>query len=133
MAQAKDFYATVGKRVRRARESCHWSQEQLATAIGIEQATLSRYENGTYQITLEVLRRISTRLRVPLLDLIDVSAEGPIAKPFIPPPKPERDIRKGDEAEILRVWRGMPPKQRRSAIALLKTMRRVERKPMGNG
>ena len=65
-----DFYGMLGGRIRKLREDRGWTQEELAQAIAIEPATLSRYENAKKTFPLDVLRRIAASLRVPLGQLI---------------------------------------------------------------
>lgn len=36
----------IGQRIKRARESRGWSQPELASAVGVSQATVSRWESG---------------------------------------------------------------------------------------
>ena len=56
--------------MRKLREDRGWTQEELAQAIAIEPATLSRYETAKKAFPLDVLRRIAASLRVPLGHLI---------------------------------------------------------------
>ena len=60
-----DFYGMLGGRIRKLREDRGWTQEELAQAIAIEPATLSRYENAKKTFPLDVVRRIAASLRVP--------------------------------------------------------------------
>ncbi len=115
-----DFYGTLGGRVRKLREDRGWTQEELAQAIAIEPATLSRYENAKKAFPLDVLRRIATSLRVPLGHLILDSAGGGTPK--------LADAANYDRhadprhIELLDVWRKIPAARRKLALRLLRTL-----------
>lgn len=58
---------TIGARIRRARESAGFRQEDLAEKTGIMQKTISNYENGVSYPNSLNLTKIS--------DVLDVSAD----------------------------------------------------------
>ncbi len=55
--------------LRQARQSRGLTQEQLARKIGIDQAAISRMENGKQRITLELLGRMAQALGMDPRDL----------------------------------------------------------------
>ena len=56
--------------IRDARKRAGLTQVQLSEATGIDQASISRMENGKQGITLEYLKRIAQALGVELGDLL---------------------------------------------------------------
>lgn len=121
---ARDFYEALGQRIRTTRERAEWTQRQLAEAIRIDTATLSRYETGRKAISLEVLRRISSVFRVSLRELIDVEGTVPVTKPAIPAPKVKAPVTTDqDELAMLQLWRELPPYERQLSVKLMLTMR----------
>jgi len=60
-----------GGSIRGARKGAGFTQDQLSEATGIDQASISRMENGKQGITLEYLKRIAGALGVPLGDLVN--------------------------------------------------------------
>jgi transcriptional regulator with XRE-family HTH domain len=110
----------LGGRIRKLREDRGWTQEELAQAIAIEPATLSRYENAKKTFPLDVLRRIAASLRVPLGHLILDGATGGAPK-LADAPTYDRH---GDprHAELLDVWRKIPAGRRKLALRILRTL-----------
>ena len=56
--------------IREARKRAGLTQVQLSEATGIDQASISRMENGKQGITLEYLKRIAQALGVEIGDLL---------------------------------------------------------------
>jgi ribosome-binding protein aMBF1 (putative translation factor) len=56
----------LGRAVRELRERRGWSQKQLATASGMTQSAVARFEAGGTVPTLAVLERLATALDVSL-------------------------------------------------------------------
>ncbi|WFE24843.1 helix-turn-helix transcriptional regulator [Solwaraspora sp. WMMD791] len=56
----------LGRSVRELRERRGWSQTQLATASGMTQSAVARFEAGGTVPTLVVLERLATALEVSL-------------------------------------------------------------------
>ena len=52
------------------RQALGWSQEQLATAAGINAETVSRYERGVSLPSIEALERLAKALSVELSELV---------------------------------------------------------------
>ena len=70
------------ERLAQLRKERGLSQKQLAEAIGVHYTQLRRYEAGTSQPTLEVLRTLAKTLNVSADTLIFDASERPIAEPF---------------------------------------------------
>jgi transcriptional regulator with XRE-family HTH domain len=114
-----DFYGMLGGRIRKLREDRGWTQEELAQAIAIEPATLSRYENAKKTFPLDVLRRIAGSLRVPLGQLIVDGGTGTPKLADAPTYDRHADPR---HIELLDVWRKIPSGRRKLALRLLRTL-----------
>lgn len=56
----------LGDRIRELRTERHWSQTDLATAIGSDPRQVSRYENGRITPGLDALARIAETLNTSL-------------------------------------------------------------------
>ncbi len=120
-----DFYRLLGGRIRKLREDRGWTQEELAQAIAIEPATLSRYETAKKAFPLDVLRRIAASLRLPLGQLIlDGGSGGGTPKLADAPTYDRHDARHADprHAEWLDVWRKIPAGRRKLALRILRTL-----------
>ena len=113
-----DFYDSLGIRVRKLREDRGWTQEELAQAVAIEPATLSRYETAKKAFPLDVLRRIAASLRVPLGHLI---ADGGGTPKLADAPTYDRHV-DPRHVELLDVWRKLPAGRRKLALRLLRTL-----------
>lgn len=57
-------------KIRDYRKAAHVTQEELAKALGINRATLSKYENGQITPPLEQINNIAVLLNVRLTDLL---------------------------------------------------------------
>jgi transcriptional regulator with XRE-family HTH domain len=109
-----DFYDLLSARVRRLREERDLTQEQLAQAISIEPATLSRYETAKQSFPLDVLRRIAASLRLPLTALLDDAPAGLPAPRLADAPVFER------YADVIELWRQIPAPRRKLALRILR-------------
>ncbi|MCI8958453.1 MAG: helix-turn-helix transcriptional regulator [Lachnospiraceae bacterium] len=67
----------LGERIRDLRSAKHLTQEQMAEGIGVSRQKYARIENGTNQITLDVLTRIAGLLDVTVGDITRVLDESP--------------------------------------------------------
>jgi transcriptional regulator with XRE-family HTH domain len=63
--------SALGERVRVARRSRGWSQQELASRAAIGRPSLSAIEGGKQNITLEVLWRLASALQLHWADLLD--------------------------------------------------------------
>jgi transcriptional regulator with XRE-family HTH domain len=120
MARA-DFYAVLGQRLCKLRETANWSQAQMAEAVRLDRADVSRIENGK-GVSLEVLRRYAAALRVPLHALLDLPREVPVANPFVKPAKKRAEPLQGEQAQLWRYWAGLGPKDRATVLGLAKML-----------
>lgn len=70
-AKKPSLKKTVGMNVRLERVRLGLTQEALAVQIGTDQAYVSQVERAMISITLDMLERIATALRVRAADLMD--------------------------------------------------------------
>ena len=61
----------VGQQVRRWRVRRHLSQEGLARAVGVHQASISNYEAGRRDLPVSTMIRIADVLQVDLNELLN--------------------------------------------------------------
>ena len=64
--EALEFMRTVGNRIFERREELNMKAKELAKRLDISYCQLSRYENGSVMMTMDMLRRIAKELDVPL-------------------------------------------------------------------
>ena len=62
----KDNLTILGERLRAARNKANLTQEQLAQVTGINQANISRLENGTANPSLRTLKRLAEGMGMEL-------------------------------------------------------------------
>ena len=55
-----------------ARKRAGLTQEQLATAIGVKRAVISKYETGAIEPSISQLQKIAAVLNIPLSSLLDL-------------------------------------------------------------
>jgi transcriptional regulator with XRE-family HTH domain len=67
-AREDQIYREIGSRVRAIRLASGISQEELATRLGVDRVTLSRYESGRRTLPLATLVLAAQELRRPLTD-----------------------------------------------------------------
>lgn len=68
----------LGERIKALRSGMHLTQEQVADKIGISRQKYARIENGTNNITLEILAQIAKVLGVQVADITRVLDETPV-------------------------------------------------------
>lgn len=68
-----ELRAEVGARLRLLREERHISQEEIAFAADVTQASISNYENGRNEIPLSVLLSVCDFLGVPLTEMLPMA------------------------------------------------------------
>ena len=71
--------ALLGNRVKELRNAKNFTQEQVASQIGISRQKYARIEGGVNSITLEVLSQIAKILEVSVGDITKVLDETPAA------------------------------------------------------
>lgn len=70
LPDVSDIDGQVGAAIRMERLRAGIKQEELATAIGMDRTTLSRYEAGSRSVPISALLQIAYVLRAPLSELI---------------------------------------------------------------
>jgi transcriptional regulator with XRE-family HTH domain len=108
--QRRTFHRALAERVRNFREGRGYTQEQLAQQVGVEPATMSRYETAKADFPLDVLVRVAAEFGISVSALVDI--EGPR-----PPPAETTD-------EVMAVWRRLTPPRQRLALRILGQLRR---------
>ena len=68
----------LGSRIKALRNAKKFTQEQIATQIGVSRQKYARIESGANTITLEVLSRIANILDVTVADITRVLDETPV-------------------------------------------------------
>ena len=63
-------YASIGLRIKNARNKAEMTQDSLAEALHISRRHLSLLENGDRGISLELLVEIANALNVPIAELL---------------------------------------------------------------
>lgn len=84
-----DHSKLLGIRIRNLRKKKQITQDELANKLGIKRATLSKYETGTIEPSLDMLIKLSDSLKVPLsvilpLEEFDFSGPGYVPDLFSP-------------------------------------------------
>jgi transcriptional regulator with XRE-family HTH domain len=103
--------ADIGARIRTAREKQGWTQDQLASAVGVSRSAVAQWETGRAGQVTTNLTRVASTLGVGVEYLMhgrDKFAPGRISS--------------GDELAILRLYRNCSPEDRQ---LLLRTARRL--------
>ncbi len=99
-----EIAARLGRRVRGLRAAKGLTQGQLADAVEVTQATLSRVERGQVGVSLEVLERLAIALGVSVARLLDFdgefSARDPVAALMEELPADATELRKRMEASL---------------------------------
>jgi len=103
----------IGARIRTSREDQGWTQDQLASAVGVSRSAVAQWETGRAGQVTTNLTRVASSLGVGVEFLMygrDKSAPG----------QPHT----GDELAMLRLYRECAPEDRQ---ILLRTARRLAR------
>jgi transcriptional regulator with XRE-family HTH domain len=101
----------IGTRIRTAREQQGWTQDQLATAVGVSRSAVAQWETGRAGQVTTNLTRVASTLGVGVEYLMhgrDKFAAGKVSS--------------GDELAMLRLFRECLPDDRQ---LLLRTARRL--------
>jgi transcriptional regulator with XRE-family HTH domain len=61
---------TTGQRIREARKSVNISQLELGERLGVSQAMIAQYENGTRNPKFETLQKIASALEIDVTELL---------------------------------------------------------------
>jgi len=111
----------LGQNLAYYRGQAKLTQEQLAEAIRIETATISRYETGASLPSLVTLDDLSTLLRVSIADLL--TEEGKTRA------EPTRVFPRTEEGEqFLVILESLTPNERSTVMDVLKTLASFLRK-----
>ena len=70
----------IGKKIKAYRESKKMTQKEIAEVLGVEPATVSKYESGMLEPNLESLKRLSDVFEVYVDDLLNEEEEFDISK-----------------------------------------------------
>ena len=65
------FMKNYGDRIRKARKAAKCTQEGLANALGLNRATISKYESGIITPTIDQFKTIAKTLNVDVYSLVD--------------------------------------------------------------
>lgn len=68
---------SLGGRIKELRKDRGWSQRELSARANVSQTRLSKYENGTHQVPLGALIRISHTLALPVDALLPDTGDMP--------------------------------------------------------
>lgn len=105
-------YKEIGRKIQKAREEAGLNQEELATRLGLSQATLSNYELGKRRLYLAQLEAISRELGKPLQYFLEENG----------PPGEQHPPSAGDPvlAEILSLVKNLTPREKKSVCEYIK-------------
>jgi transcriptional regulator with XRE-family HTH domain len=103
--------ADIGARIRAAREQQGWTQDQLATAVGVSRSAVAQWETGRAGQVTTNLTRVASALGVGVEFLMH-------GRDRFAPGK----VNSSDELAILRLYRECLPEDRQ---LLLRTARRL--------
>lgn len=95
--QTEAIYRQIGETIARLRRERRWTQERLATAIGIQPNYLARIETAAKNATLDTLVAAAEALGVPFAALL---GEGGAAQSTIVPPQLLAAARGLDEPDL---------------------------------
>lgn len=112
---SKIYFMTIGERIKELREQKKWSQDELATKLGITQDSISLWEKN---------RRIpNTQYIISLSELFGISCDYILGyeneegiKRFSFPQTPQLTI---DEQKLLKVYRAMSPGKKKALFDML--------------
>ena len=68
--------------IRKARKAARMSQDELASKIGINRATLSKYENGLIDPSFSQLEKIADALDVSIFEILPAEHRAPLEAGF---------------------------------------------------
>jgi transcriptional regulator with XRE-family HTH domain len=94
-ANSIDYDAQIGAKVRALRLSYTVKQTDLAARLGVQRAAVTRWEQGTRGLTVDMLLRIADTFGIPASQLLPdrhhetAAAPAPLAAPAVAPPSLE--------------------------------------------
>src|ERR1700704_2514 len=101
----------MGQRIREIRRERGWTQDQLASAVGVSRSAVAQWETGRAgQVTTNLTR---------IAEVLEVGGEYLM---YGDDNRPPAEARLGDELALLRLYRACPVEDRQ---LLLRTARRL--------
>ncbi|SJZ50182.1 Dam family site-specific DNA-(adenine-N6)-methyltransferase [Mycoplasmopsis verecunda] len=73
----------IGENIKKQRKILNMSQELFADIVNIDRAQISKIESGKINMTIDTLHRISKALGTKLSDLVSISEDFILPKPFV--------------------------------------------------
>ena len=67
----EEFLGIIGRRVRSRRASLHMTRRTLAASSGVSERYLAQLESGRGNMSIALLRKVASALRLPLAELVD--------------------------------------------------------------
>ena len=111
------IYQSIGKRLQKAREEAHLSQEELASLLGITQSALSNYELGKRGLYLGNLEQIASVLGKPISYFLEAETAEVRADAG------KEDGEDKTSAEIMRLLSDLPELERREILEYIRWRR----------
>lgn len=113
-------------RIREARESLAWSQEDLARRMHVSQPTISNWEAGRKSPRTQIMIRLAQVLGVSMEWLS--TGRGPMQAPPMLVSSPQAAIylpeREADENRLLLCYSRLKPQQRVALLSFLESLHR---------
>ncbi len=85
----KAFYQALGQRIADARKARGFTQQQIASELGIAQQTLAHYEGGRLRVAVALLPQLAKALTISFEELIGDELLGIEARPVRRGPTPK--------------------------------------------
>lgn len=76
----KEFFAALGLRIAQLRKDRGWTQQELATKLGVAQQTLAHYEVARIRLPASTLPQMATLFAVTVDDLVGHAQQRHAAK-----------------------------------------------------
>ncbi len=70
MAAKDPMLRQLGEYLRKVRQKCGWSQEELAYECGLHRTYIGAVERGEYNVTILTLRRLTKTLGITLREAL---------------------------------------------------------------
>ena len=110
----------VGKRIRHGRWMRGTTQQDLGDAVGCKFQQIQKYETGANRVSASRLWDIANVLGVPITFFFEGTDQpNPVLSAF-----PDRG-----SAELLRIWRFLPERQKQALLSLAKSMTNTDGQP----
>lgn len=108
-----------GNRIKERRKSLHMSADELADIVGINRATIYRYEAGDIKkIDVEIMRRIAVALRTSVAYLTG-ETDDPEPSVWDRPLRDDALVLTADEELLIRKLRELPDRDRDYILRVL--------------